>query len=174
MFSLDVCVAQCHSVIGTLQAAKEGEASKEQQLAELQAQLAAAQESAAAHKKQATSARGDLFALKASTKKSEKALTEENAKLKGELAQAKSLNETIRSSSQHVRVQLEAAKVRAATPLLCTTMCAHSHASCAQIHVLCQLLQQQVASAQHWPFLQFKWGQDESPGSLYSLHGISF
>ena len=104
------------NLLPALQAAKEGVEAKEKQLAELQAQLTAAEEAAATHKKQALATRGELFSIRTSTKKTEKTLTEENNKMKGELAHVKSLNETIRTSSQNVRVQLETAKVCKCNP----------------------------------------------------------
>ncbi|BDA49580.1 hypothetical protein COCOBI_14-1990 [Coccomyxa sp. Obi] len=102
------------SAIADAKAAKEGEAAKAQELAGLKGQLDKLQAEAAAASKQAVSAKGQLFSLRASADKTEKALTKENAALKTQLADQKALNETIRTSSQHVRLQLETIKKRSA------------------------------------------------------------
>ncbi len=86
-------------------------------MAGLQGQHAKLQAEAAAANKQAVTAKGQLFSLRASADKTEKALTKENAALKAQLADHKALNETIRTSSQHVRLQLETIKVPSGEPL---------------------------------------------------------
>lgn len=93
--------------MGLLQAVRDEEA-----VAELQEQLQAAQEAAAAANKAAVAAKGQLFTLRASGHKAAKGLSKEIAALKQQVAEQKSLNETVRTSSQHVRLQLEVSKVR--------------------------------------------------------------
>lgn len=95
------------SLVGLLQAVRDEEA-----VAELQEQLQAAQEAAAAANKAAVAAKGQLFTLRASGHKAAKGLSKEIAALKQQVAEQKSLNETVRTSSQHVRLQLEVSKVR--------------------------------------------------------------
>ncbi|BDA51293.1 hypothetical protein COCOBI_18-1700 [Coccomyxa sp. Obi] len=81
---------------------------------ELRVQLQLAQEHAAAADQKLAAVRGDLFTVRTAAEKQGRELTKENSVLKSELRDQQALNETIRTSSQNVRLQLEAAKVKVA------------------------------------------------------------